>query len=119
MAPTLDFTLRPFRMWLERIDVYDDKIEATRHRADASQPPRPFGTFTACTLVNTIPSGPGINIFDVIHRLAVETRCNRFRRARPAQCPAYCASIPMDTLTVTVTCVNPRSNEAAPICDAS
>jgi hypothetical protein len=29
MAPTLNFTLRPFRMWLERIDVYDDNIKGT------------------------------------------------------------------------------------------
>jgi hypothetical protein len=25
----LNFTLRPFRMWLERIDVYDDNIKGT------------------------------------------------------------------------------------------
>ena len=29
MTPTLDFTLRPFRMWLERIAVYDDNINGT------------------------------------------------------------------------------------------
>ena len=29
MTPTLNFTLRPFRMWLERISVYDDNIKGT------------------------------------------------------------------------------------------
>lgn len=29
MAPALNFTIRPFRMWLERIDVYDDHIKGT------------------------------------------------------------------------------------------
>ena len=29
MAPTLNFTLRPFRMWLERIDAYGDNIKGT------------------------------------------------------------------------------------------
>lgn len=29
MAPILNFTLRPFRMWLDRIDVYDDNIKGT------------------------------------------------------------------------------------------
>jgi hypothetical protein len=29
MAPVLKFTIRPFRMWLERIDVYDDNIKGT------------------------------------------------------------------------------------------
>jgi hypothetical protein len=29
MAPALNFTIRPFRMWLERIDAYDDNIKVT------------------------------------------------------------------------------------------
>jgi hypothetical protein len=29
MAPTLSFTFRPFRMWLERIDVYDENTKGT------------------------------------------------------------------------------------------
>jgi len=29
MAPVLNFTIRPFRMWLERIEVYDDNIKGT------------------------------------------------------------------------------------------
>lgn len=29
MAPMLHFTIRPFRMWLERIDAYDDNIRGT------------------------------------------------------------------------------------------
>ena len=29
MAPVLNFTIRPFRMWLERIDVYDDNFRGT------------------------------------------------------------------------------------------
>ena len=29
MAPMLHFTIRPFRMWLMRIDTYDDNIRAT------------------------------------------------------------------------------------------
>lgn len=29
MAPILNFTIRPFRMWLERIDAYDDNIKGT------------------------------------------------------------------------------------------
>lgn len=29
MAPVLNFTIRPFRMWLERIDAYDDNIKGT------------------------------------------------------------------------------------------
>lgn len=29
MAPVLNFTIRPFRMWLARIDVFDDNIEGT------------------------------------------------------------------------------------------
>ncbi len=29
MAPVLHFTVRPFRLWLERIDVYDDNIKGT------------------------------------------------------------------------------------------
>jgi hypothetical protein len=29
MAPVLNFTIRPFRMWLERIDVYDEDIKGT------------------------------------------------------------------------------------------
>jgi Family of unknown function (DUF5677) len=29
MAPILRFTIRPFRMWLERIDCYDENIEGT------------------------------------------------------------------------------------------
>jgi hypothetical protein len=29
MAPILHFTIRPFRMWLERIDTYDENIKAT------------------------------------------------------------------------------------------
>lgn len=29
MAPILNFTIRPFRMWLERIDVYDENIQGT------------------------------------------------------------------------------------------
>jgi hypothetical protein len=29
MAPILNFTIRPFRMWLERVDAYDDNIKGT------------------------------------------------------------------------------------------
>ena len=29
MAPVLNFTIRPFRMWLERIDAYDENIRGT------------------------------------------------------------------------------------------
>jgi hypothetical protein len=29
MAPVLRFTIRPFRMWLQRIDTYDDNIKGT------------------------------------------------------------------------------------------
>ena len=29
MAPVLNFTIRPFRMWLERIDAYDENIKGT------------------------------------------------------------------------------------------
>ncbi|MEL7738444.1 DUF5677 domain-containing protein [Citromicrobium bathyomarinum] len=29
MAPILNFTIRPFRMWLERIDAYDDNVKGT------------------------------------------------------------------------------------------
>ncbi|CDZ52207.1 DUF5677 domain-containing protein [Neorhizobium galegae] len=29
MAPVLSFTIRPFRMWLERIDAYDENIKGT------------------------------------------------------------------------------------------
>jgi hypothetical protein len=29
ITPTLNFTLRPFRMWLERIAVYDDNVKGT------------------------------------------------------------------------------------------
>jgi hypothetical protein len=29
MAPSINFTIRPFRMWLERIEVYDDNVKGT------------------------------------------------------------------------------------------
>lgn len=29
MAPVVNFTIRPFRMWLQRIDAYDDNIKGT------------------------------------------------------------------------------------------
>jgi hypothetical protein len=29
VTPTIHFTIRPFRLWLQRIDVYDDNIKGT------------------------------------------------------------------------------------------
>lgn len=29
VAPTINFTIRPFRLWLQRIDVYDDNLKGT------------------------------------------------------------------------------------------
>ena len=29
MTPTIRFTIRPFRLWLQRIDAYDDNIKGT------------------------------------------------------------------------------------------